>query len=92
MKTSYLFKIMLLALPIVLLIYVFLIRDRISGATGIGGGGYDLTRMYTLIAAGLYLLIFNLVLLIQGARENKLLLLIGTIALILTIVAAVRSF
>lgn len=40
-----------------------MIRDRIGGATGIGGGGYDLTMMYTLIAAGLYLLILNLVLL-----------------------------
>jgi hypothetical protein len=75
-----------------LLIYVFVIRDRIGGAAGIGGGGYDLTRMYTLIAAGLYLLILNLVLLIQGARENKLLLLIGIITLIWTIVTAVRSF
>lgn len=92
MKPAYLFKIILLALPVITLIYVFLIRDRINAASGIGGGGYDLTKMYTLIGAGLYLLILNLFFLVQNARENRLLLLVGIAALIVTIIMAVRSF
>lgn len=92
MKPGFLFRIILLALPLVTLIYVFLIRDRINAGSGIGGGGYDLTKMYTLIGAGLYLLILNLALLVQNARENRLLLLIGVVSLIVTIVMAVRTF
>lgn len=91
-KASYLIKIILLALPALLLLYVFVIRDRIDAVSGIGGGGYDLTKMYTLAGTGLYLFVLDLGLLIQDAAGNKFLLLAGTELLIITIVMAVRSF
>jgi hypothetical protein len=93
MKSTYLFKLILLAAPIILLIYVFLIRDRLDkGSGGIGGGGYDLTKMYTILAAGLYLLVLNFIFLIQDAGGNKYLLLVGVAAFIVTVIMAVRSF
>jgi hypothetical protein len=92
MKFTYIFKIILLALPALLLIYVFVIRDRIDAISGIGGGGYDLTKMYTLIGTALYLLILDLGLLIQGASGNRFFLLAGLGMLIVTVVMAVRSF
>lgn len=92
MKSSQIIKIVLLALPILLLVYVMFIRDRLDAASGIGGGGYDLTKMYTLIGVGLYLLVLNLFFLIQTASGNRLLLMIGVITLICTIVMAIRNF
>lgn len=93
MKSNYLVKTILLALPVIILIYVFVIRDRIdTGSGGVGGGGYDLTKMYTLVTMGLYLLILNLVLLIQVARENWIFLLVGIALFSVTVVMAVRSF
>lgn len=92
MKSNYLVKTTLLALPVIILLYVFVIRDRIESGSGIGGGGYDLTKMYTLVTIGLYLLILNVVLLVQIARENWIFLLVGIALLIITIVMAVRSF
>lgn len=93
MKSTHLFKLIILALPIILLIYVFLIRDRINtGSGGIGGGGYDLTKMYTIVAAGLYLLILNFIFLIQDAGGNMYFLLVGVAAFIVTVIMAVRSF
>lgn len=92
MKSTYLFKIILLALPALLLLYVFVIRDRIDAVSGIGGGGYDLTKMYTLVGTGLYLLVLDIGLLIQDAGGNRFLLLAGLLLLIVTIVMAVRSF
>jgi hypothetical protein len=92
MKSTYPVKSILLALPVIILLYVFVIRDRIESGSGIGGGGYDLTKMYTLVTIGLYLLILNVVLLVQVARENWIFLLVGIALLIITIVMAVRSF
>lgn len=92
MKTSYLLKIILLALPFIILVYVFLIRDRIDAGGGIGGGSYDLTKIYTLVIVGLYLLILNLVLAVQDVRQNMLFLLLGVAQLIVTIIMFVRSF
>ncbi|UYQ93624.1 hypothetical protein MKQ68_00730 [Chitinophaga horti] len=85
-------KIALLALPIIILIYVFLIRDHLSAGNSIGGGSYDLTKMYTLFGMGLYLLIYNVTLLLMGIRGNGPLLLIGAASLVLVIVTAVRTF
>ena len=79
-----LLKIALMALPAIILIYVFLFRDRLNTGNGIGGGSYDLTKMYTVFGVGLYLLILNLILLIQNAGDNKPLLLAGLILLIIT--------
>lgn len=90
MKYTYLLKIFLLTLPVLILIYVFLIRDRLSSGNSIGGGSYDLTKMYTVIGVGLYLLIFELALLIQNAGENKFFLLAGFILLIIIMVMATR--
>lgn len=92
MKSNTVFKIILLALPVIMLIYVFLIRDRLDAGPGIGGGGYDLTKMYTLVAIGLYLLILNLVFLVQDAGKNWPFLLVGVALLTGTIVMAVRTF
>lgn len=92
MKSNYLVKVILLALPAIILLYVFVIRDRIESGSGIGGGGYDLTKMYTLVTIGLYLLILNVVLLVQVARENWIFLLVGVALLSITVVMAVRSF
>jgi hypothetical protein len=86
------FKLILLALPAIILIYVFLIRDRIDAVSGIGGGGYDLTKMYRLAGVGLYLLILNVGLLVQDVSANRYLLLAGVAMLVLTIIMAVRTF
>jgi hypothetical protein len=86
------FKIILLVLPAIVLLYVFVVRDRIDTGSGIGGGGYDLTKMYTGVAAGIYLLILNLVLLIQNAKANRSFLPIGTVMLIADVIMTVRSF
>lgn len=90
MKPGHIIKIILLALPAVTLIYVFFLRDGVGG--GIGGGSYDLTKMYTLVGAGLYLLILNLALLVQNARGNWLFLLAGAVMLTVTFVVAARTF
>lgn len=92
MKSPHLLKIILLALPAILLVYVFLIRDRLSSGSGIGGGSYDLTKMYTLFVAGLYLLILNVAFLVLDARGNRVLLLVGILLLTWTIIMAVRNF
>ncbi len=92
MKPSLLFKIILLAFPAIVLLYVFVIRDRIDTGSGIGGGGYDLTKMYTSIAAVGYLFIVTLGLLIQDAKGNKIFLFIGLALLIAAIIITVRSF
>ncbi|SIS59209.1 hypothetical protein SAMN05421788_101108 [Filimonas lacunae] len=92
MKTSHLVKIILLTIPAITLLYVFLLRDRIEGGTGIGGGSYDLTKTFTAIAIGLYLLVLNLFLLIQNAQANKFFLLGGGVMLMITVIIAVRTF
>lgn len=92
MKSSHLFKIILLVLPAIILLYVFLIRDRVSTGSGIGGGGYDLTKMYTGVVVAGYLLIVNLVLLIQNANGNRGFLFAGLALLVGAIIMTVRSF
>jgi hypothetical protein len=92
MKGNLLFKTILLALPVIMLVYVFLIRDMMDAGPGIGGGGYDLTKMYTLVTIGLYLLILNLVFLVQDAARNWPFLLVGLALLIGTVIMAVRTF
>jgi hypothetical protein len=92
MKPGQIIKVILLALPILLLVYVMFIRDRLDAVTSIGGGGYDLTKMYTLVGVGLYLFVLNLFFLIQDAKGNRLLLLVGVITFIWTIIMAVRNF
>lgn len=92
MKSNLIVKIILLALPVVMLAYVFFIRDMIDAGTGVGGGGYDLTKMYTLVTIGLYLLILNLVFLVQDAGRNWPFLLVGVALLTGVIVTAVRTF
>ena len=92
MKSNYIVKTVLLALPVIILLYVFVLRDRLESGGGIGGGGYDLTKMYTLFTIGIYLFILNLVFLIQVAKENWIFLLIGIALLVVTIVMAVRTF
>lgn len=91
MKTADLIKIILLAIPFVTLLYVFIISDMLESGNGIGGSSYDLTKPYTVIGVGLYLLIFNLGLLIQSGPDNKYFLLAGVVLLIITIVLAVRT-
>jgi len=92
MKVTCLYKIISLALPAIILIYVFLIRDRLDAVGGVGGGMYDLTKMYTAFGIGLYLLILCAVLLLRDAGANALFILIGVAMLIVTVVIAVRSF
>ncbi|SFN49107.1 hypothetical protein SAMN05428949_3018 [Chitinophaga sp. YR627] len=92
MKSTQIFKTILLALPFLILLYVFFLRDRIDTGDGIGGGSYDLTKPYTAIGIGLYALILSLVLLIQDAHGNRVFLLTGIILLIVTIIMGVRSF
>lgn len=92
MKSNLIFKTILLALPAIFLLYVFLIRDMLDAGPGTGGGSYDLTKMYTLVGIGLYLLILNLVFLIQDAGRNWPFLLIGVALLIGVVITAVRTF
>lgn len=92
MKSSQIFKTVLLALPFLILLYVFFLRDRIDTGDGIGGGSYDLTKPYTAIGLGLYALILNIALLIQDAHGNRIFLLGGILLLIVTIITGVRSF
>jgi hypothetical protein len=92
MKPGLLFKIILLALPVIMLIYVLLIRDRMDAGSGVGGGSYDLTKIYTLVIAGLYMLVLNLGLLIQDARGNRFFLLAGIVLLIGTVIITIRTF
>jgi hypothetical protein len=84
-------KFFFLILPFLILIYVFLIRDRLDSGTGIGGGGYDLTKLYTLAILGIYLLIFNFFLAIQSAHQNLLLLLIGLAQLLIIAILFTRT-
>ncbi|MBW8684358.1 hypothetical protein [Chitinophaga rhizophila] len=92
MKSMDLFKLLLVLLPAMLLIYVFLIRGWLDNTPGIGGGGYDLTNMYTLAGTGMYLVVLNLFFLIQGAIDNKYYLLAGILLLVIVVVIAVRTF
>lgn len=85
-------KYILLALPLLTLIYVFVLRDRLSSGNSIGGGSYDLTKMFTVVGVGAYLLIFNLFLLFQNPTENKILLLIGFVLLMVTMIKAANIF
>jgi len=85
-------KSILLALPLIVLLYVFVIKDLIESHDNIGGGSYDLTNAFTLIGVGIYLFVFNLVLLIQNARGNWIFLLIGGAMLTGVIVAVIRTF
>lgn len=83
-------KLFFVVLPILVLIYVFIIRDRL-GADGIGGGGYDLTKLYTLAFLGIYLLVLNLILVIQSAQQNILLLIIGLAQMLIIAMLFIRS-
>lgn len=84
-------KFFFLILPLLVLIYVFLIRDRLDSGAGIGGGGYDLTKLYTLVILGIYLLVFNIFLAIQSAHQNLLLLIIGLAQLLIIAMLFIRS-
>lgn len=84
-------KTFFLILPLLILIYVFLVKDRLESGNGIGGGGYDLTKLYTLVILGIYLLIFNLFLAIQSAHQNILLLIIGLAQLLIIAILFIRS-
>ena len=86
MKSTQIIKTILLALPVIILVYVFLIRDRLDVVSGVGGGSYDLTKAYTLVVAGVYLLILDLVLLIQDTRVNWPFLLVGVASLIVCVI------
>lgn len=92
MKPGHLFKIILLALPAIVLLYVFVIRDRIDTGSGIGGGGYDLTKMYTSIVAVGYLFVVTMGLLIQDAKGNRIFQFAGLALLIAAIIITVLSF
>lgn len=85
MKPVHLFKIILLAVPVISLLYIFLVRDYLS-SKGIGGGGYDLTKLYyTFFTAG-YLLLLNIFFLIQGVAVNRHFLLAGGVLLLVSLV------
>lgn len=91
MKPSYFVKPFLLALPFLFLVYVFVIRDRLEAGGGVGGGMYDLTKLYTLVIVGFYLLVVSLVLVIQDGRQNLFFLLAGIVQLVAVIVLFVRT-
>ncbi|MCK7559799.1 hypothetical protein MKQ70_34610 [Chitinophaga sedimenti] len=91
MNTSLRIKLILLFIPILILVYVFLIRDRV-GAPSIGGGSYDLTKMFTLMGTGAYLLVYNIALALMGGHLNRMCLLGGIVTLIIVVIMASRSF
>lgn len=91
MKTSQIVKITLLALPVVTLLYIFHFRDLGNGKS-IGGGSYDLTKLYYSVFAAAYLLVLNLVLLVQDAKGNRFFLLAGLLFFIGSVAAVVRCF
>lgn len=78
-------KIFLLAIPVIVLLYVFLLRDRLERGDSIGGGSYDLTKLYTVCFAGIYLFVLNIFFLIQDASTNRLLLLVGALTFLFTV-------
>ena len=91
MKLILLYKIILLGLPVITLIYIFIIRDRLGIRGGAGGGSYDFTRAYSLIAVGLYVLVLDIILLVQDARGNWPFLIVGVGLLICSIILGFRA-
>ncbi|KAA2241505.1 hypothetical protein F0L74_16550 [Chitinophaga agrisoli] len=92
MKSNKLFKITLLVIPTMLLIYIFLTRDKIDPGSGVESGSYDVSQMYILVSTGLYLLMLSLIFLLRDTRGNVLFLLIAILLLVITATMAVHVF
>ena len=92
MKTPDILKLIFLLLPCIIMAYVFFLRDRLDTGDAVGGGSYDLTRMFAVIGIGGYLLVYNLVLLLQSPEENKFFLFAGAALLVFTIIKAANVF
>ncbi|ATL47388.1 hypothetical protein COR50_09520 [Chitinophaga caeni] len=92
MKLGVIIKVILLALPIFVLIYVFLFRDHFSPGNSIGGGSYDLMKMYTSLGASVYLFLYHILLLITKGKEHKYLFIAAFLTLVITVILTIKSF
>lgn len=84
MKSTLIVKLFLLAIPLIAACAMYLLNSR---GAGIGGGSYDLTNLYYAVFAGIYYIAFCTVLLMAKiSRENKFLLAVAAILLIVHLV------
>ncbi|WP_341840910.1 hypothetical protein [Chitinophaga caseinilytica] len=72
-NTSTFLKIASLVIPAFLLVYVYWLREGISGS----GGSYDLTKLYVAAAVGIWSVLYVLVMLMNKTRGQVVYLLAG---------------
>lgn len=88
MTTRSIIKSLLLALPVLILIYIFFFNR--TGNGGVGGGGYDLSKLYYSLFALAYLLVLNIAFLIQGIQSNRYFLIAGVLIFLIVLIVFIR--
>lgn len=88
MTTRTIVKSILLALPVIVLVYIFFFNR--GGNGGVGGGGYDLSKLYYSLFALAYLLVLNIVFLIQGMETNRYFLIAGGLIFVIVLFVLIR--
>lgn len=86
MKISFLVRLVFLLLPLLVLAGEWLTS---KSNKSIGGGGYDLSGLYYLVFSIGYFILYEVVLLFMGAKQNAGLLIAGGVLLLIYIIYAV---